>query len=114
MRRLLIAGFVAGTLAVPAAAQQPSDTLQAVIKHGVVMTVMGTAIPITYGPDGKYAVDFQGQKVEGTWRIDGDKFCTKSTLSPDENCTVYPAGKKSGDAFEVTSPTLGPIMVKIN
>ena len=109
MRKLFVgAAFVA--FAAPAFA----DTLQEVIKHGVVMTVMGTAIPITYGADGKYAVDFQGQKVEGTWRIDGDKFCTKSTLSPDENCTVYPSGKKSGDTFEVTSPTLGPITVKIN
>ena len=109
MRRLLVCVGLAA-LAAPAFA----DTLQEVIKKGVVMTVMGTAIPITYGADGKYAVEFQGQKVEGTWRIDGDKLCTKSTMAPDENCTVYPLGKKSGDTFEVTSPTLGPISVKIN
>jgi hypothetical protein len=109
MRKLLI-GAALAALAAPAFA----DTLQEVIAKGVVMTVMGTAIPINYGADGKYAVDFQGQKIEGTWRIDADKLCTKSTLSPDENCTVYPSGKKSGDEFEVVSPTLGPIKVKIN
>jgi len=113
MKRLIIAAAV-GALALPAFAQAASGTLQEVIKHGVVMTVMGTAIPINYGADGKYAVDFQGQKVEGTWRIDGDKLCTKSSMAPDENCTVYPKDKKSGDEFDVTSPTLGPIHVKIN
>jgi hypothetical protein len=118
MKRLFI-GAAAAALAMPALAQAASaqaggGTVQELVKHGGVMTVMGTAIPVSYGADGKYSVDFQGQKVEGTWRVDGDKLCTKAAGAPSENCTVYPAGKKSGDEFEVTSPTLGPIRVKIN
>ena len=35
-------------------------------------------------------------------RIDGEKLCTTSNFNPAEECTVYPAGKKSGDSFEMT------------
>ena len=63
--------------------------------------------------DGTFTLDFQGQAVDGKWRIDGSKLCTTSSFSPEENCTEYPAGKKAGDEFEITG-AMGPMTVKIN
>jgi len=106
MRKILIAlGFVAAT-AMPAFA----DTLQELTTHGMILTVQGTDIEVTYTPDGKFTA-YNGQ-ITGTWRIDGDKLCTTSNFQPEEQCVAYPAGKKSGDSFEVTSPQ-GTATVKI-
>ena len=49
--------------------------------------------------------------VTGKWRIDGEKLCTSTDATPEE-CVVYPAGKKSGDSFEVTGAQ-GTATVKI-
>ena len=45
-------------------------------------------------------------------RIDGEKLCTTSNMSPAEECSVYPAGKKSGDSFDVTGAQ-GTATIKI-
>ena len=87
-------------LAAPAIAQTQS-TLQVLTTKGMVMEAGGMEIEVTYKPDGTFtAMDDQ---VTGKWRIDGDKLCTSSNFSPAEECVAYPAGKKSGDSFEVTS-----------
>jgi hypothetical protein len=96
MRSLIVA------VAVVAAGPAAADTLQEVTTHGVVVTVEGTNLDVTYTPDGKFTAA-NGQ-VTGTWRIDGDKLCTTSNVRPQEACAVYPHGKKSGDSFEVTGP----------
>lgn len=97
MRRLLIAAAVLA-VATPAAA----DTLQEVTTKGIVLSVQGMDIEVTYTPDGKFTA-LDGQ-VTGTWRIDGEKLCTTSNFEPAEQCVAYPAGKTSGDSFDVTGP----------
>jgi len=97
MRKLLI-GVALAAFAAPAFA----DTLKEVTTRGIVLTVQGMDIDVVYTPDGKFTAA-EGA-VTGTWRIDGDKLCTTSNFAPDEECTVYPKDKKSGDTFELTGP----------
>ena len=97
MRKLLVgAAFVA--FATPAFA----DTLKEVTTKGIVLTVQGMEIDVSYTPDGKFTA-MDGQ-VTGTWRIDGEKLCTTSNFAPEEECTAYPKDKKSGDTFDLTGP----------
>lgn len=105
MRKLLAAAAVLA-FATSAAA----DTLQEVTTKGIILTVQGMDIDVKYTPDGKFTA-MDGQ-VTGTWKIDGDKLCTVSNMDPNESCVAYPADKKSGDAFELTSP-MGTANVKI-
>jgi hypothetical protein len=51
-------------------------------------------------------------QVTGKWRVDGGKLCTSSNFAPDEECVAYPAGKKSGDTFEVQGGQ-GPATIRI-
>lgn len=106
-KNIAIAALAA--LAAPAFAQT-SSTLQEVTTKGIVVDIQGMLIDVTYKPDGTFtAMDDQ---VTGKWRIDGDKLCTSSNMSPAEECVAYPAGKKSGDSFDLTSPQ-GTATVKI-
>ena len=107
MRRLLIAATAGLALVAGAAA---AETLKEVTTHGIVLTVQGMDIEVTYTPDGKFTA-MDGQ-VTGTWRIDGDKLCTSSNFDPQETCVAYPKDKKSGDSFEVTGPA-GTATIKI-
>lgn len=100
---------VLAALAAPAFAQT-SSTLQEVTTKGIVIDIQGMLIDVTYKPDGTFtAMDDQ---VTGKWRIDGDKLCTSSNMNPAEECVAYPAGKKSGDSFDLTSPQ-GTATIKI-
>jgi hypothetical protein len=81
-----------------------------VTTHGIILTVQGTDIEVTYTPDGKFTA-MDGQVI-GTWRIDGEKLCTTSNFQPEEQCVPYPHDKKSGDSFDLTSPQ-GTATVKI-
>ena len=95
--------------------QEPT-TLQNVTTHGVTMNVMGLSVPVTYSADGKFTASPPGTRVEGVWRIDGDRLCTRTGSEP-EVCAVYPAGKKPGDTFEVPGamgPQMGTIRITIN
>jgi hypothetical protein len=106
--QLLATSFLILAAASPAAA----DTMQEVAKHGMTVTFhSGAGFEITFTPDGKFT-GLNGQ-ISGSWRIDGDKVCTRSATRPDESCTPYPADKKSGDTFDVNLP-LGLATVKIN
>src|SRR5689334_236238 len=108
MRKLIALAAVAA-LAAPALAQT-STTLQEVTTKGIVIDIQGMLIDVTYKPDGTFtAMDDQ---VTGKWRIDGEKLCTSSNMSPAEECIAYPAGKKSGDSFDLTSPQ-GTATIKI-
>ena len=100
MKRIFVAGLAA-LLAAPAFAQT-STTLQEVTTKGIVMDAGGFTIDVTYTPDGKFTA--MDGAVTGTWRIDGESLCVTSNFNPAEECTVYPAGKKSGDSFEMASP----------
>lgn len=113
MRLKLIA--LAAALAMPALAQTPT-TLQAVTTHGIVMKAFGMEFPVAYTPDGKFSATVGGNVVSGTWRIDGGRPCTR--VEPDaEVCAAYPAGKRSGDTFDVPGamgPQMGAVTVRIN
>lgn len=108
MRKLIAVAAVAA-LAAPAFAQQPT-TLQEVTTKGIVIDVQGMQIDVDYKPDGTFSA-MDGQ-VTGKWRIDGEKLCTSSNMSPAEECVAYPAGKKSGDSFDLTGPQ-GTATIKI-
>jgi hypothetical protein len=51
-------------------------------------------------------------QVTGKWRVEGGKLCTSSNFAPEEECVAYPAGKKSGDSFEVQGGQ-GPATIRI-
>jgi hypothetical protein len=115
-RTLIIAGALL-TFSAPALAAPGNDTLTAVIAKGTVIkaNVQGQDLELTmaYKADGTYTASAMGQQLGGgTFTVDGDKLCTKSDLG--EGCTTYPAGKKAGDSFKITSPTLGEATVTIN
>jgi hypothetical protein len=96
MRKLLLAAAFAA-LSTPAWA----DTMDEMVKHGIVLIIQGQEIDVAYTADGKFtAADGQ---VTGAWRKDGDKICTTSNVDPNDTCVVFPADKKSGDTFDVTS-----------
>ncbi len=98
MKRIIVPA-IAALLAAPALAQT-ATTLQELTTKGMVMDAGGMQIEVTYTPDGKFTA--MDGAVTGAWRIDGEKLCTTSNFVPQEECVVYPAGKKSGDSFEVT------------
>lgn len=106
MRKVLIAAAAVATLATPAAA----GTLQEVVDHGIILTVQGMDIDVTYTKDGKFTA-MDGQ-VTGAYKIDGDKMCTTSNFDPNESCAVYPKDKKSGDTFDLAGPD-GTVKIKI-
>jgi hypothetical protein len=101
----LLAAAAGLALAQPALA----GTLQEVTTHGIIVTIADMDIDVAFTPDGKFTA--LNGAVAGTWRIDGDKLCTAAEGQP-ESCSVYPADKKSGDVFEVTSEQ-GSAKVKI-
>jgi hypothetical protein len=107
MRYALIA-FTAAALAFASAAV--ADTLQEITTKGMIMSVQGTDIDVTYTPDGKFTA-MDGQ-ITGAWRIDGEKLCTSSNFDPNETCTAFPKDKKSGDSFEMSGPQ-GVATIKI-
>ena len=91
---------------------QPANagTYKEVVAHGVVIVTPGLEIDVTFTPDGKFTA-FNGMS-KGVWRIDGDKMCSTPDETLMETCGVYPAGKKSGDTFEIDTPT-GRVPVRI-
>jgi len=111
----LLTGAVVAAFASLALAQEAPTTLQNVTTRGIVIQAYGLDIPVSYTPDGKFSGGPPGQTVEGVWRIDGDKLCTRVAGDP-EVCAVYPAGKKPGDVFDVEGalgPQLGVVKVTI-
>lgn len=103
MRFLLSSLAVVALSAAPATAQAANvDTYKAVISHGVVIVTPEMEIDVTFTPDGKFSA-FRGMST-GVWRIDGDKLCSTANETLIETCAVYPAGKKSGDTFDVKAP----------
>lgn len=96
--RIIFLAMTALALSAPAF----GDTLQEVTTRGIILTVQGTDIEVTYTPDG--GLSALDGALTGTWRIDGDELCTRSNIVPEETCTAYPRDKRSGDTFELPSP----------
>jgi hypothetical protein len=111
MRFLPIASLTTLLLTAPAIAQAPNaDTYKAVIAYGVVIVTPGAEIDVDFSLDGKFKA-FKGMS-SGVWRIDGEKLCSTPNETLIETCGVYPAGKKSGDTFEIEAPT-GRVTIRI-
>ena len=109
---LLTAISVAALCAGPAAAQAANaDTYKAVITHGVVIVAPEMEIDVTFTPDGKFSA-FKGMST-GVWRIDGEKLCSTPNETLIETCAIYPAGKKSGDTFDVNAPGSTSVKIRI-
>jgi hypothetical protein len=103
--------FILATAALLAlSAPARADTIDEIVKHGMVLVIEGMEIDVAYTPDGKFtAADGQ---VTGTWRKDGAKMCSSSNFDPNETCTEFPADKKSGDSFDITNP-MGTATIRI-
>ncbi len=113
--KLKMLALGAAAIALPAFAQTaPSDTLSEILSKGVSMSVaqMGITGDVAYKADGTFS-GFDGQ-YEGTYKVDGAKLCTTSAAVGEDNaCIEYPTGKKTGDKFKITHPTVGEIEVTI-
>lgn len=114
MKKPLLVAATALAFTAPFALAEGNATLKSLIAKDAEITTQGLAIPIDYNEDGTYSGVAMGTGFTGTWRIEGNSLCTTSSMSPAESCTEYPEGKSAGDEFEVTSPTLGAVKVKIN
>lgn len=108
--KTLVLATAAMLLAAPVFAQG-SDTLKEVTTRGIVLSAGGIDVNVTYRPDGTFTA-MDGQ-VTGRWRVDGARLCTTSNFAPAEECVAYPAGKKSGDSFQVQGGQ-GPATIRIN
>ena len=98
MRKTFLAGLAAAAAAMALPAH--ASTLSEVTAHGIVVRIADMDIDVAFTPDGKFTA--LNGAIAGAWRIDGDKLCT-TTAEAGENCSVYPADKKSGDTFEVSN-----------
>ena len=108
MRFLLLAALltvapvaIGQTTNAPQAPAANADTYAAILAHGVVIVTPDAEIDVMFKADGTFTVF--GGAASGVWKITGDQLCTKVQDTPAETCAAYPAGKKSGDSFEVTS-----------
>ena len=107
--RSLVLAVTAMMVAAPASAQDKT-TLDNVTSRGIVLSAGGMEVDVGYKPDG--TVTAMDGQVTGKWRVEGGKLCTSSNFAPEEECVAYPAGKKSGDSFEVQGGQ-GPATIRI-
>ena len=114
MRFLPITCLAALIASAPLAlAQTPpanADTYAAILQHGVVIVTPDLEIDVTFKPDGTY--DAMSGTFKGTWKIVGDQLCTTTPAPEVETCQAYPAGKNSGDTFDLDTPQ-GAVPVRI-
>jgi hypothetical protein len=112
MRFLSLSSLAAiALMASPAIAQASNaDTYKEIAAHGVTIMIPDMPIDVTFMPDGKFTA-MNGAST-GAWKIVGDKLCSTPNETMIESCAVYPAGKKSGDVFELAAPG-GNITIKI-
>lgn len=114
MRILPAACLAVLVVVAPAALSQTppanADTYAALLQHGVVIVTPDLEIDVKFKSDGSY-VALSGTWT-GTWKIVGDQLCTTTSDTKIETCQAYPAGKKSGDAFDLYTPQ-GAVRVRI-
>lgn len=112
MRFLPIAGLAGLLLTAPAVAQASNaDTYKEVVGRGIVISLGVSDIDASFDADGRLSAVVQ-QKSKASWRIDGDRLCTTPDETMIESCLVYPPGKKSGDTFEIETPS-GRVTIRI-
>jgi hypothetical protein len=81
-----------------------------VVEKGVDILTPDLEIDVKFLADGTFIA--LGGLSKGTWKIVGDRMCSTPGETLIESCAVYPAGKKSGDEFEIEAPT-GRVKVRI-
>ena len=79
-----------------------AGTYREILEHGVVIVTPDLDIDVTFKSDGTFTA--LGGASTGVWRIDGEKLCSTPNETLIEGCAVYPAGKTSGDTFELDAP----------
>lgn len=107
---LLLSSLGLMTPAASAQAAANADTYREILAHGVVIVLPEMEIDVTFTPDGRFTA--LGGQSTGVWKIADDRLCSTPNETLMETCGVYPAGKKSGDTFEITAPT-GRVTVRI-
>lgn len=108
----IVASLAPMIIVLAAAAQTPtSDTIQKMLEKGAVFEVANTAYGFAPKSDNSYG-DGKGGPG-GAYRVDGSSLCLTPEAFGQEVCFEFPAGKKSGDTFEVSGPA-GQAKVKIN
>ncbi len=116
MKLLIVAGL-APLLAAPAFAQEKT-TLQYILENGVTIHAVFQGQPldlkVSYTADGESSMKMGQQLINGTWRVDGDRFCSSNEVNAQESCYAIPPGKHPGDAFKVMTPGLGETTIEIN
>jgi hypothetical protein len=106
----LVAGPVLADPAAPApAGAQPNDNIAAILAHGDSIDVGGMSYDLTFKGDGT----FNGGEFAGTYKVDGANLCITIEGIVNNQCTAYPAGKKSGDSFTIQGD-MGPYTVTIH
>lgn len=117
MKMLFVAGLAPLLLAAPAFAEDKT-TLEYMLEKGVTIhaQLQGQAIdlPVTYQKDGTSSMKMGQRLIEGEWRSDGDKVCTKNEVNTQESCFAIPPGKKPGDSFKMMTPAMGEATIEIN
>lgn len=111
--RFLPLMLLAALIAAPASAQTPpanADTYKEMIEHGIVLILPDLEVDVIFAPDGTFKA--LGGLGTGTWKIVGDQLCTTDGATNVETCQAYPAGKKSGDTFDLETPQ-GSVPVRI-
>ncbi len=110
IRKLTVAAaalMLAGAAFAQTAAPEGS-TIANVLSKGIILSAQGMEFPITYAPNGTY----DAGAFSGAYKVDGKKLCMEIAEAGITLCSEYPDGKKSGDAFQITTD-MGPIDVKI-
>ncbi len=107
--------IVALALVAPAFADDdtaaPNDTIAHMVANGAVVTAQGADYAMTYAEDGSFKDD--SGMLAGTWKASGDQHCITVPGMFEDMCSAYPAGKTSGDTFEIETD-MGPLQVKLN
>jgi hypothetical protein len=106
---LVSAPAFADPAAPSAPAAPPNDTIAAILAHGDAIDVGGMSFDLSFKPDGT----FSGGEFAGTYKVDGANLCITIEGVVNNQCTAYPAGKKSGDTFTIQGD-MGPYTVTIH
>lgn len=88
----------------------PNDTIAYMVAHGATVLAQGQEYVMTYKDDGSFS-DESGMLV-GTWKASGNSHCITVDGLFEDMCSEYPAGKTSGDAFDIDTE-MGPITVTL-
>lgn len=97
MRKTFLTLAISGLLTATAAA----GTGKTLVEKGATVTAGEMSYGIAFAADGSYSAT-TGET--GTYTLEGDTMCLTPSSGEGERCVELPAGKGSGDSFEVAGP----------